>query len=50
MNTRSKIEEAYYDYNKGEFGGSKWGNPDPVRWMKKEKFAKLVPGKIIKPS
>ena len=30
MNTRSEIEEAFFDYNRTEFGGWKWGNSDPV--------------------
>ena len=50
MNTLSKIEEAYYDYIRSEFGGWKWGNPDPIRRMKKGKFVKLVNVRIIEPS
>ena len=50
MNTRSEIEQAFYDYNKTEFGGWEWVNSDPVHGIEKEKFAKLINGDIIKPS
>ena len=50
MNTKSEIEQAFYDYKQTEFGGWKWGDSDPVHGLKKEKFAKLASGKIIKPS
>ena len=29
MNTRSEIQEAFYDYNKTDFGGWRWPNSDP---------------------
>ncbi len=50
MNSRSEIEQAFHDYNKTEFGGWKWGNSEPVHGAGKEKFAKLINGKISKPS
>ena len=50
MNSRSEIEQAFHDYNKTEFGGWKWGNSEPVHEAGKEKFAKLINGKISKPS
>ena len=49
MNTRSEIEQAFYDFNRTEFGGWEWGNSDPVHGKEPEKFAKLISGKIIKP-
>ena len=50
MNTRSEIEEAFFDYKKTEFGGWKWGDSDPVHGYKREKFAKLINGETIKPA
>ena len=50
MNTRSEIEQAFSDYNKTKFGGWKWGDSSPVHGDKKEKFAKLINGKISKPT
>ena len=50
MNSKLEIEQAFSDYHKTEFGGWKWGSSDPVHGMGKEKFAKLIGGKIVKPS
>ena len=49
MNSKSEIEQAFYDYKKTEFGGWKWGDSDPVHGVQKEKFAKLINGDVIKP-
>ena len=49
MNSKSEIEQAFYDYKKTEFGGWKWGDSDPVHGFQKEKFAKLINGDVIKP-
>ena len=49
MNSKSEIEQAFYDYNKTEFGGWKWGSPYPIHGIQKEKFAKLINGDVIKP-
>ena len=50
MNSKLEIEKAFSDYHKTEFGGWKWGSSDPVHGMGKDKFAKLIGGKIVKPS
>ncbi len=49
MNSKSEIEQAFYDYKKTEFGGWKWGSSDPVHGIQKEKFAKFINGDVIKP-
>ena len=49
MNSKREIEQAFSDYHKTEFGGWKWGSSDPVHGMGKDKFAKLIGGKIVKP-
>ena len=50
MNSKREIEQAFSDYHKNEFGGWEWGSSDPVHGMGKDKFAKLINGKIVKPS
>ena len=50
MNSKREIEQAFSDYHKNEFGGWKWGSSDPVHGIGKDKFAKLINGKIVKPS
>ena len=30
MNTRSEIQEAFYDYNRTKFGGWRWPNSGPI--------------------
>jgi len=49
MNSKSEIEQAFYDYKKTEFGGWTWGSSDPVHGIQKEKFAKFINGDVIKP-
>ena len=49
MNSKREIEQAFSDYHKNEFGGWKWGSSDPVHGLGKDKFAKLINGKIVKP-
>ena len=49
MNTRSEIQEAFYDYNRTKFGGWRWPNSDPIHGPYKGRFAKLINGKIDKP-
>jgi|TARA_B110001452_G_scaffold10809_1_gene8997 redox-sensitive bicupin YhaK (pirin superfamily) len=50
MNTRSEIEEAFKDYNTTGFGGWKWEKSGPIHGKYKGKFAKLINGKIDKPT
>lgn len=50
MNTRSEIEQAFEDYNSTGFGGWKWNNPGPIHGGFKGKFAKLINGKLDKPT
>ena len=49
MNTRSEIQEAFYDYNRTKFGGWRWPNSGPIHGPYKGRFAKLINGKIDKP-
>ncbi len=49
MNTRSEIEEAFYDYNRTKFGGWSWPNSGPIHGQYEGRFAKLINGKIDKP-
>jgi len=50
MNTRSEIEEAFDDYNKTGFGGWSWKDSGPIHGKYQGKFAKLINGKISKPT
>jgi hypothetical protein len=50
MNSKREIEQAFSDYHKNEFGGWKWESSDPVHGLEKDKFAKLINGKTVKPS
>ena len=49
MNTRSEIEEAFYDYSRTGFGGWKWPNSGPIHGQYKGRFAKLINGDIERP-
>ena len=49
MNSKREIEQAFSDYHKNEFGGWKWESSDPVHGLEKDKFAKLINGKTVKP-
>jgi hypothetical protein len=50
MNTRSEIQQAFDDYNSTGFGGWKWDSSGPIHGEFKGRFAKLINGKIDKPS
>ena len=50
MNTRSEIQEAIDDYNSTGFGGWKWDNTGPIHGEFKGRFAKLINGKLDRPS
>ena len=50
MNSKREIEQAFSDYHKNEFGGWKWKAQIQYMGWGKDKFAKLINGKIIKPS
>ena len=49
MNTRSEIEEAFYDYSRTGFGGWKWPNSGPIHGQYNGRFAKLINGDIERP-
>ena len=49
MNTRSEIQEAFFDYNRTKFGGWRWPNSGPIHGQYKGRFAKLINGKLDKP-
>ena len=50
MNTRTEIQQAFDDYNSTGFGGWKWDNSGPIHGEFKGRFAKLINGKLDKPS
>ena len=50
MNTRSEIQQAFDDYNSTGFGGWKWDSSGPIHGEFKGRFAKLINGKLDKPS
>ena len=45
MNNQSEIRDAYYDYQKTQFGGWDWGSDGPVHGKDYKRFAKYINGK-----
>ena len=45
MNTKSEINQAYFDYQNTQFGNWVWGKDDPVHGKEFKRFAKLVDGR-----
>ena len=45
MNTKSEINQAYFDYQNTQFGNWVWGKDDPVHGKELKRFAKLVDGR-----
>ena len=50
MNTRAEIKEAFDDYNSTGFGGWSWKNSGPIHGKYQGRFAKLINGKVSKPT
>jgi hypothetical protein len=49
MNTSEELMQAYYDYQKTEFGGWPWDSSSPVHSIDKGRFAKFSNGDEIFP-
>jgi redox-sensitive bicupin YhaK (pirin superfamily) len=45
MNTQVEIQQTFDDYNKTEFGGWPWPNPDQTHGQNPQRFAKYADGK-----
>jgi quercetin 2,3-dioxygenase len=46
MNTRAELEQAFYDYQRTQFGGWPFGANDPVHPRERGRFAKHADGRV----
>ncbi len=50
MNTREQIQQAYADYEATRFGGWPWASNDPVHGREQGRFARLIDGRVERPT
>lgn len=44
MNTEREIQQAFWDFQKTQFGGWPWNSPEPIHSKSKERFIKMPDG------
>lgn len=49
MNTREELQQAFFDYQRTQFGGWPWQESDQTHGLDKGRFAKFADGKIETP-
>jgi hypothetical protein len=50
MNTQDEIRQAFADYQRTQFGGWPWDRPDPVHSREQGRFARLLDGRLDRPT
>jgi quercetin 2,3-dioxygenase len=49
MNTREEIQQAFFDYQRTQFGGWPWPSDDPVHAREEGRFARHADGRMERP-
>ena len=50
MSTRAEIQQAFVDYQRTQFGGWPWKRDDPVHERSEGRFARLIDGRVDRPT